>query len=264
MRWRRTKPLMIGISPRIGHPEPGAKGLRSRTLQILEQSVAHWVMSRDVMVFMLPTLVHDGAISRSAIRLSDYVDQVDGLVLQGGQDVSPNSYGEEPLCEEWSGDKIRDAFELELLMECIEAEKPVLGVCRGCQLINVAFGGTLHQDIATQLPQAQVHNDTDLYERNFHDVRFVEGSGLARLYPGLERARINSIHHQAASLVGRDLVVEAVCEPDAVVEALRLRGDTYVFGVQWHPEFHHPGDPDTLDCTPIVDEFLAAARRRSR
>ena len=85
---------------------------------------------------------------------------------------------------------------------------------------------------------------------------------MARLYPELAKARVNSIHHQAVKNLGRDLQIEARSEEDHVVEAIRWKGPSYVFGVQWHPEFHQPGDASLLDCMPILDEFLNAARKR--
>lgn len=151
------RPLRIGLSARIYHPQPGATGLQSKSLQYLEQSVAHWVMSRDVMVFMIPSVSGDGIVHRSSIRLSDYPQYLDGLVLQGGADISPQCYGEEALRAEWAGDRLRDAYEMELLHEFMEAGRPVLGICRGAQLINVALGGTLYQDIATQYERPEVH-----------------------------------------------------------------------------------------------------------
>lgn len=250
--------LKIGVSARILHPQPGAAGLQSKTLQYLEQSAAHWVMSRDVLVLMVPTVDRGGLLHRSNIRLADYARHLDGLVLQGGADVSPSSYGEAPLRDEWAGDRLRDEYEMELLQEFVEAGKPVLGICRGAQLINVAFGGTLYQDIGTQLPEADAHV-SDAYEKLRHAVRFEPGGRLAQLYPGTAPARVTSIHHQAIRQLGRGLAVEARAEPDGVVEAIRGAGPGYVLGVQWHPEFHAPGDGDVLDCAPILDEFLRAA-----
>lgn len=252
-------PLRIGMSARLFHPRPDATGLQSKRMQYLEQSVAHWVMSRDVLVFMVPTVDKDSLFHRSNIRVSDYARVLDGLVLQGGADVSPLTYGEEPLDAEWAGDRLRDVYEIELLHEFVEAGKPVLGICRGAQLINVAFGGTLYQDIGTQLPESQAHV-TAAYEKNLHEMRIEPGSGLARLYPGVERTRINSIHHQAIKALGRNLRVEARSEPDGLIEAVRSSGKSYVFAVQWHPEFHAPGDAGLLDSAPILDEFLLAAR----
>ncbi len=250
--------LKIGMSARLFHPREDAKGLQSKTLQYLEQSVAHWVMSRNVLVFMVPTVDKDGLIHRSNMRVGDYARALDGLVLQGGADISPLTYGEEPLNPDWAGDRLRDVYEIELLHEFIEAKKPVLGICRGIQLINVAFGGTLVQDIATQIPGSLPHV-TDAYEKNAHEMRIEPGSGLAKLYPGLARSRVNSIHHQSVKTIGRSLAVDAVSEPDGVIEAIRGTGPSYVFGVQWHPEFHLPGDRTMLDSAPILDEFLAAA-----
>jgi putative glutamine amidotransferase len=246
------EPLKIGVSPRIFHPQPDAKDVRSKTLQYLEQSVAHWVMSRDVLVFMVPTVDKEGLLHRSNIRVADYARVLDGLVLQGGADVSPGTYGEQPRSPEWAGDRLRDVYEIELVHEFIEAGKPVLGICRGAQLINVAFGGSLHQDIPS-------HRSDD-YEKHRHAIRFEPGSRLARLYPRIDNPAVSSIHHQSIKALGRGLRVEAWSEPDGMVEAIRAEGKSYVVGVQWHPEFHPPGDAATLDSAPILDEFLEAAR----
>ncbi|WP_395399296.1 gamma-glutamyl-gamma-aminobutyrate hydrolase family protein [Pseudoduganella sp. UC29_106] len=253
------RPLRIGISARIYHPEPGATGLRSKNLQYLEESIAQWVMSRDVLVFMVPTVNTEGLLHPSNIRLRDYAKHLDGLVLQGGADVSPTSYAEAPTRPEWSGDRARDMYELELLHEFVEAGKPVLGICRGCQLINVAFGGTLYQDIATDVPEAHEHV-SDLYDRHRHEVTFPEDSSLARMFRGQERGLVNSIHHQAVKTLGKDMQVEALSWPDKMIEAIRYRKAPFVMGLQWHPEFHRAGGVELLDCTAILDNFLRVAR----
>ena len=255
--------LKIGISARIFHPEEGAKGLRGRTLQYLEESIAQWVMSRNVLVFMIPTVNTNGLVHPSSIRLRDYAKHLDGLVLQGGADVSPQSYAQAATRPEWGGDRVRDMYELELLHEFIEAGKPVLGICRGCQLINVAFGGTLYQDIATDVPTSIKHVN-DEYDRLHHAIQFPPGSSLATLFNshGGEQNEwvVNSIHHQAVRDLGRDLTVEAISGSDNIVEAIRYRKAAFVMGLQWHPEFHRAGGPQLLDCTPILDGFLRAAR----
>jgi putative glutamine amidotransferase len=251
--------LKIGVSARIFHPEPSGKGLRGKTLQYLEESIAHWVMSRDVLVFMIPTVGHQGMLHPSNIRLRDYAKHLDGLVLQGGADVSPQSYAEQATSHEWPGDRVRDMYELELLHEFIESGKPVLGVCRGCQLINVAFGGSLYQDIATDVPTALEHVN-DQYDQHRHSIRFPAGSTLSSMFAGQGEALVNSIHHQAVKTVGRDLNVEAVSADDGIIEAIRYRKAPFVMGVQWHPEFHVSGGAEMLDCTPILDTFLRVAR----
>lgn len=251
--------LHIGVSARIFHPEPDGKGLRGKTLQYLEESIAHWVMSRDVIVFMIPTVAQQGMLHYGNIRLRDYARHLDGLVLQGGADVSPQSYSQQATRPEWTGDRVRDMYELELMHEFVEAGKPVLGVCRGCQLINVAFGGSLYQDIATDVPQALAHV-TEVYDSHRHLIRFPSGSSLAGMFAGRSEALVNSIHHQAVKTLGRDLSVEAVSAEDGIVEAIRYRNAPFVMGVQWHPEFHRAGGAELLDCTPLLDNFLRAAR----
>ncbi|HEX9173276.1 MAG TPA: gamma-glutamyl-gamma-aminobutyrate hydrolase family protein, partial [Telluria sp.] len=188
-----------------------------------------------------------------------YARHLDGLVLQGGADVSPQTYSESPTRPEWNGDRARDLYELELLHEFVDAGKPVLGVCRGCQLINVAFGGTLYQDVATNLPTALAHVHTD-YDAHRHAIVFPPGSSLGSMFPNVKRALVNSIHHQAVKDLGRDVRVEAMSDPDGVIEAIRYQRADFVMGLQWHPEFHRAGGVDLLDCTPVLDEFLRAAR----
>jgi putative glutamine amidotransferase len=260
-------PLLIGVSARIHHPADhpvNIGGVYTKTLHYLEQSVTHWVMSKNVLVLMIPAIESAGLIERSEMRLYHYAEALDGLVLQGGADIAPPTYGEQPRDPAWAGDRVRDRYEIELFEAFVGKGKPVLGVCRGCQLINVAFGGTLYQDIATQVPNAIDHRDIAKYEQNFHRLRFVSGTGLASLYPNRREALINTIHHQAVNKLGRGMIVEALSEPDGVVEAIRWRGPSYVLGVQWHPEFMFgPGIGDEhLDGAPILNEFLEAARAR--
>jgi putative glutamine amidotransferase len=251
--------LKIGLSACFFHPDHDRNIFKGKTLQYLEQSLARWIMSSGAMLLMIPAPHQNGPI-----RLADYARELNGLVLQGGSDLSPTSYGETPLKPEWSGDKIRDDYEIELTRAFMKENKPVLGICRGVQLINVAMGGSLFQDLPTQRPGAQHHRDGELYDQAFHEIEFVPNSGLAKLYPGVATATINTVHHQAPKDVGKDLVVEAWSLPDRIPEALRWQGDGYVFGVQWHPEFQDPARKDLLDTKPILAEFLNAARAETR
>lgn len=261
-----SRPLLIGVSARIyypGGPVLDLGGVWTKTLHYLEQSVAHWLLGRDVLPVMIPAVDRESLVRRTDVSLHGYAQMLDGLVLQGGNDIAPQTYGESPLAPEWAGDRIRDRYEIELLDAFIEAGKPVLGICRGCQLINVAFGGTLYQDIPTQRPDATRHLDTAHYEHLMHEVELVEGTQLAALYPGTRRATINSIHHQAVKDLAPDLVVEARSTTDGMVEALRWNGRGYVFGMQWHPEFmaQRALHAEQLDGHPILHDFLAAARK---
>lgn len=253
--------LKIGIAACFFHADPKRALFKGMTLQYIEQNVAHWVMQRDALALMIPS--PDGATRRagSAVTLADYARELDALVLMGGSDVCPETYGERALRPEWSGDRVRDDYEIALLRAFVAKGKPVLGVCRGAQIINVAHGGTLYQDIAAQRPGSLEHRNWDIYAANAHATAIVPGTGLAALYPGRALIKTNSVHHQAAKDLGRDLVVEAWSQPDRMVEALRWTGPSYVFGVQWHPEFHDAGDATLVDDTPILDDFLARARR---
>jgi len=255
----RNKTIRIGLSARLFHPQDGATGLQSKTLQVLEQSVAQWVMSRDVLVLMIPSILKDGPIHRSNIRLRDYAEFLDGLVLQGGADVSPQAYGEVPLCEAWAGDRVRDAYEMELLHEFVEAGKPVLGICRGMQLINVAFGGSLYQDIPTQFETTTTHQ-AEAYDLHSHGIRFTEGGQFARWFDARDGGEVVSIHHQCVRSVGRELTVEATAADDGMIGAIRHTRHRFVVGVQWHPEFHTPGHAHLLDCAPLLDAFHIAVR----
>lgn len=259
--------LLIGVSARIYYPTGPVLdlgGVWTKTLHYLEQSVAHWLIRGGALPVMIPAVDSESVVTRQELHLGDYVEALDGLVLQGGNDVAPQTYGEEPLDPAWAGDPVRDGYEIELIKAFIDAGKPVFGICRGLQVLNVAFGGTLYQDIPTQRPDARMHINRGHYERNVHGVQLVEGSQLARLYPERLQATINSIHHQAIKDLAPGFVVEARCPDDGMIEAVHRPGGAYVAAVQWHPEFHPTGDAVMFDDTPMLHDFLRAARNAGR
>ena len=260
----KPEPLRIGLSARLLHQSPNELGFRGKTLQYLEQSAAHWIMSHGALAFMIPTLLAETPNRRAMVTASHYAEQLDGLLLQGGADVDPRSYGEEPLRPEWSGDQVRDRYELSLLRAFIEQGKPVFGICRGMQLINVACGGTLYQDIAEQIPGADRHHDPALYDEWVHDVRFVEGSVFARAFGSTGPAPVTSIHHQCVRRLGDGLVAHAYSCRDDLVEAIVADSPNLVIGVQWHPEFHRSRAAQVLDCAPLLELFIDAAQASRR
>jgi putative glutamine amidotransferase len=183
--------------------------------------------------------------------------------------MSPRHYGEEPLRPEWEGDPARDVYEIELVRLCLAANKPLLGVCRGAQVLNVALGGTLYQDIETLHPGARVHRNWEIYDEHAHEISFERGSLLERWYLGKVpdgSPRVNSVHHQGLKTLGRDLVIEARSLPDGVVEAVRYEapdgGGAFAYGVQWHPEFIRPGTPGLLDPQILLRAFLDEVNAR--
>jgi putative glutamine amidotransferase len=248
--------LKIGISACYFHPDGARISAPSKTLLWIEQSTAHWVMSQGALPVMVPSL--NGETFRGEVAVADYANWLDGLVMHGGADVWPGSYGEEPLRPEWHGDRVRDENDMALVKAFAAAGKPVFGICRGLQLINVAYGGTLYQDISTQKPGALVHRDAAAYDLNFHEVDILPQTRLSRvLAPG--RHKINSVHHQGIKQLAPGFEAEAISPEDGVVEAIRHTGPSWLAAVQWHPEFHRP-ELGVVDDTPLLREFLDAAR----
>lgn len=238
---------------------PQEYGFRGKTLQYLEQSIAHWVMSAGALVVMVPTLERCSTVTALDLSVQDCVAALDGLILQGGADIDPQAYGETPSEFLQTTDAVRDRFELELLRGFAAAGKPVLGICRGMQLINVAYGGSLHQDLVGFGATAQSHV-SPAYDEHAHPLRFEPGSWFQGLHPGVAQPRVNSIHHQGLNRLGDGLVVEAWSE-DGIPECIRAR-EGFVVGVQWHPEFHDHRFPDLLPGGPLLQAFLQAAHER--
>jgi putative glutamine amidotransferase len=257
--------LKIGLSACFSHADPTRSLFTGKTLQYVEQTIAHWLMSTGAMVVMVPCPT--GSTQRGDVTYEHYAQWLDGLVMHGGADVWPGSYGEEPIDARWQGDRVRDEYDKALVAAFEAVGKPIFGVCRGLQLLNVAFGGTLYQDINTQVPASFVHRDAATYDLNYHGVDIRPGSRLAQLYPGQARVRVNSIHHQAIKDLADTFEIEAVSSTDGLVEAIRRKDPAqgYIAAVQWHPEFHQPGS-DTIDDAAMLQDFLGAvalARERT-
>ncbi|AQY49875.1 glutamine amidotransferase [Listeria weihenstephanensis FSL R9-0317] len=165
--------------------------------------------------------------------ITTFVNQIDGLILSGGQDVSPALYGAESEAELGDVSLVRDAFELALLKETLAQKKPVLAICRGAQLLNIAFGGTLHQDTSyienTDLEHMQQAEAT----QSTHAISIERGSRLSNMLG--TTAQVNSFHHQAIDVLGSGLKITARAS-DGVIEAIEKQGSPFVVGVQWHPE----------------------------
>jgi gamma-glutamyl-gamma-aminobutyrate hydrolase PuuD len=170
-------------------------------------------------------------------------------------------YGEPRRATRGPLDPARDRFERDLILAFAAAGKPVLGICRGMQLINVAFGGSLYQDLVEDGATGFQHVDDGAYDRHLHRLRIESGSVLASLYGGLPEATVNSIHHQGVRRLAEGFVVEARA-PDGVVEAIRSTRHDFMLGTQWHPEFHAPDDPeDLLPTAPLLHALVHAAQR---
>lgn len=163
-----------------------------------------------------------------------YVRAIDGVVLSGGDDPPPEAYGEKPHRLTRTISPRRHAFESALLKAWLKTRKPLLGICRGCQQANVTCGGTLVQDIPSQVETKVVHQDSRRPGDVAHYVRIEPGSRLAEIFPG-GKIRVNSSHHQAVRDVGRGLRVTAR-SADGLIEAMEFTDGRFGLLVQWHPE----------------------------
>lgn len=181
--------------------------------------------------------------------------RVDGVLLSGGADVEPGLYGEEklPVCGDVSA--VRDAAELGLCRMAIERDVPLLCICRGLQVLNVALGGTLYQDIAAQFGGPLTHPRNDTPRDPVHGVRAAADSRLFQI-TGLEEFRVNSRHHQAIKVLGKGLKCSARAE-DGLIEGAELPSRRFVVGVQWHPESLSDRYPEAQ---ALFDAFVRACR----
>jgi putative glutamine amidotransferase len=186
--------------------------------------------------------------------------RLDGVFLPGGADIDPTSYGREPhpLCDKT--DRERDRVELALARWAMEDGKPVLGVCRGMQLVNVAAGGSLYEDLAEQLPGSIKHDYFPFKGQSFardhlaHEVEVRGGSRLAELF-GAGQLPVNSMHHQGVRDLGAGLTATATA-PDGLIEAIEGTGNSYLVAVQWHPEALTDRDAKTRR---LFSDFVDAA-----
>lgn len=185
---------------------------------------------------------------------SEICDQCDGILFTGGHDIDPGRYGESRFGEGlYALD--RDEFEDFLLMKCLAEDKPVMGICRGMQVINVGMGGSLYQDLPTQRPSALLHPDWQSFENPAHEVVLVSGSPLQRTL-GLNRLAVNSRHHQGVKDVAPGLEVMAHAT-DGLVESVYGPNYRFLWGVQWHPESMYRVHPEHKR---ILQRFVDACK----
>lgn len=242
-------------------------GIPTQTLQAIDDipiGLPHsWVMNSRYSVAMADAGAAPAMIplfSRDLDSLRAVYERVDGILLAGGVDMDPGTFGETPHPRLGRVDPDRDAVELELARWAIEERKPILGLCRGHQVLNVALGGTLWQDIESQLPDAIKHDyfPNAGYARDYkaHPVAVVPGS---RLDAAFRRAAIevNSMHHQAVKELAGSLQASGRA-PDGLIEAFESGTEHFLVGVQWHPEMFERSDEGTRE---LFRQFVAAAAR---
>lgn len=201
---------------------------------------------------LIPLLDDEPEALRAAYEVCD------GVLIPGGVDVDPVHFNEAPHPKLGRVDGARDRVEMQLTRWAVEDEKPLLGLCRGLQVINVALGGSLYQDLEAQYPDAIKHDyfPTYGYDRDHlaHDVALEKDSRLRHLME-LDRIAVNSMHHQGIKTLAPALAPSAVA-PDGLIEAVEGASDHFLLGVQWHPEVFEMTDPHTRH---VFREFISAS-----
>lgn len=177
---------------------------------------------------LLPYITNDN-------DMNQLVKQIDGLYLPGGYDIDPTMFGEEPHPNLGTIIPKRDKFEFKLIQKVLEEGKPILGVCRGSQILNIVVGGDMYQDIYGQIetPLLQ-HSQRAPLEHGSHFVNVLEDSLLSKLV-GVRRLRVNSFHHQANRKIPSNFQASGVAN-DGIIEAIESKEHPFVLGIQWHPE----------------------------
>jgi putative glutamine amidotransferase len=244
----------IGVPAAFLHPDPNRTVFQQKTLAYIENDMANYLAFNQCIPVLIPDLMD--------MALVPFLESLDGFLFQGGTDLSSKTYGAYPLdFDRWPGDEPRDQFELKIMDFAVEHKKPIFGICRGCQLINAYFGGTLVQDIETQLETKVKHRDPEIYDRNTHDITVKEGTYLSQIYKG--KVQVNSIHHQAIDQLAPGFEVCAVSSEDGIIEAIAHHNmdKHYVLGVQWHPEFSHTLNDELADPHVLLLDFLKACKQ---
>lgn len=218
----------IGVSSFFLHPDPNRDTFWPKTIACFETQLCDFSSLHDCLAWPVIPFADKK-------KLDALFDQLDALVLQGGTDVDPNKYGEtniDPL--RWKNDPIRDDFEILLIEKAMKKNIPILGICRGAQLLNVYFGGSLHQDV-------EGHRKKELYDTFTHPISWGADSIFSEIYKEKNgQAEVNSIHHQAIKILAPSLLPMAISHDQRVEAFIHQDKDKKILGIQWHPEFYSP------------------------
>ena len=188
--------------------------------------------------------------------INQYLGLLDGLVLSGGGDIDPLLFGQEPHQNLGSVDRVRDEMELQLTQQALDQDLPILAICRGIQMLNVAAGGTIYQDIAAEMPQPTLrHSQSGAGWYASHTIDIISESRLFQIFDS-PTARVNSFHHQAVREIGEGFIATAKAK-DNVIEAIESPTRRFALGVQYHPEMMWEHHPEVLN---LFTAFLKACQ----
>ena len=224
------KPL-IGLTPQYGYSN-------NKKITKINYSYIDAVNQAGGIPIVLPIVKDSDSIDR-------YIDILQGIILTGGEDAAPLLYGEEPLKEVDSICFERDDMELKIIKRAYEMGVPIFGICRGIQMINIALGGSLYQDIYKQIPNSIGHLAGASIEGGYHTIEIERDSILYEIFKK-EKIPVNSQHHQSVKTLGHSLKINAL-SIDGVIEGIESTNDRFVLGVQFHPEAMIEDREDSLD-----------------
>ena len=240
---------VIGVTPDVRANPPAS--FPQEPIVFLAQRYTKALLSSGALPLVLPL-----GVSRA--DLGQLLERIDGILVTGGNfDVHPRFYGEDPAAGLGEIKDERTEFELELITRALDRDMAVLGICGGEQAINVALGGTLYQDIRSQLPDALEHELGSLRADDGHPIHLIAGTRLHGIVMQ-DRLNVNTTHHQSVKQLGRGLAVNATTK-DGVIEGIESTNHRFVLGVQWHPELLIMKDPAQQR---ILSAFVSACRSR--
>jgi len=220
------KPI-IGITASVSPANDERRTFSKGTaLHLLPEHYCHWVVAGGGIPVIIPILDDPDAAA-------EIVSRLDGLIISGGVDLDPGLYKEENT-HSLGVSPARDRFEIALVRAARQEARALLGICRGIQILNVSFGGSLYQDIPTMIDGVLPHNDWEAGKDAYHSILLTRNSPLSELF-AREEIEVNSSHHQSLKEIGKGLEVISAAK-DGVIEAVTCPSDRFTFGVQWHPE----------------------------
>ncbi|WP_281613845.1 gamma-glutamyl-gamma-aminobutyrate hydrolase family protein [Flammeovirga sp. SubArs3] len=240
--------IKIGITPCFFYPDMSRSTFGPKSLTYVENNMMEYVAQEGVLPIVIPDI--------DKKLLNKVLDKLDGVILHGGSDVAPETYGEQPIGP-WLGDAYRDQFELYVIDYMIKKGKSIFGICRGFQLLNIYYGGSLYQDTITQREGVKEHRSAEKYDTIYHPINILENNFLKEIYPSEKQQFVNTVHHQSIKKLGDGLQIWATSD-DGIIEAFgdpnKPKGK--VMGVQWHPEFSKTLGDKIINPQPLYKAFL--------